>query len=435
MPGLHDVDGVAVRGEVAAEAERFPGQFLGQLHVGRRRDAVDLVVRAHDRARVALGDDLGELLGVVLAQRPLVHVGAAGQPAVLGVVGREVLERGQSLVVAVRRRRQLTLRGLALQAVHVLRGQVGGEDRVLAPGLVVAAPARVAGQVHGRGVEVQVLGVARRHLTGLGPDLAGLVVDQVRVPGAAHGQVRRIRRGVGQGGGVTARGQGGRVHAVIGLVPPAPGGHAQARDRGGPAAVHLRGLLGRGHPGDQVSGALRRAVGPVQVDGHGLGLGAGGRVAGSAMGGRVASSAAGTATATEAAIAAYLNARVDRGSKFPKLIRPLFGQAPSLMPRSASGPQTSARSSRPGPRYHQPRSKIPRKSTIEYSKCFDSPIVGRRVEAHGWRCQRSALAGPRAGRAGWWQGGGWPAGAAVGGQLVTSALVRRAQASEPASTR
>src|SRR2546421_102511 len=49
-------DGVAVGGEVAGEPEGLPGQVVHQLHAGRGRHPVDLVVRAHDRRRVGLLD-------------------------------------------------------------------------------------------------------------------------------------------------------------------------------------------------------------------------------------------------------------------------------------------------------------------------------------------------------------------------------------------
>ena len=272
MAGLHFVDRIAVRREIPVEAERFPREVVDQLDARGGWGPVDLVVGAHDRARMALGDDAGELRGVVLAQRPLVHVRTAGPAVVLAVVGGEVLQGGDGLVVAVRRLRELPVLVLALQAVDVLRGQVGGEDRVLAPALVVAAPARVAGQVHGRRVEVEVLGITGRDLARLRADLASLLVHQIRIPRAAHGQVRRVGRRVRQGRRVAGRGDRRGVHPMIGLVPPAPRGHAQARDRGCLAAVHLRGLLRRGHPGDQVGGAFGRAVGPVQVDRHRAGV-------------------------------------------------------------------------------------------------------------------------------------------------------------------
>src|ERR1700761_2034591 len=109
-----------------------------------------------------------------------------------------------------------------------------------------------------------------------------------------------------------------------------------------------------------------------------------------------ASAAAGTATATDATIAAYLSARAGRDGRVPKFMAPLFGQA-SL--RYHEQPTTAERKPEYAGcgLYHHAKRENHRKSTI----------IIRNISI-----LKTGL-----------------------GQLVTSAVVKRAQANVPASTR
>src|SRR5690606_28148219 len=146
-------------------------QFVHQVRAGRSRHAVDPVVGGHDGGRVALLDHALELLEVVLAQRPFIHVGRSGGAVVLAVVGGEVLERGAGLEVTAGFGTELPVQVLAFHPVDVLGGDAGGQHRVLAVHLVVAPPPRVPAQVHRRRVEVQVQQVVPHDFASFAGDL------------------------------------------------------------------------------------------------------------------------------------------------------------------------------------------------------------------------------------------------------------------------
>jgi hypothetical protein len=98
---------------------------------------------------VGLLHDAAELGRVVLAQGAVVHVRRARAAVDLAVVGGEVLQRGDGLQIAAACGQQVAVAVPALHAVDELPGDRGGEQRVLAEGLVVAPPARVAREVDG----------------------------------------------------------------------------------------------------------------------------------------------------------------------------------------------------------------------------------------------------------------------------------------------
>ena len=204
-------DGVAVRREVALEAERLRASACrsgtASAAVGI---AVDAVVGAHDRARAARpGRSPRNGVGVVLAQRAVVHVGRAGAAVDLAVVGRVVLDRRDRLLGS-RRRRAAACRCWSLPSMPLTNWStmLRVEQRVLAVGLVVAAPARVAREVHRRRVEVEVEAVvAARPRAPRRRSALRLAVDQVGVPADAERLVDRVRRRVGQRRRVAAVGR------------------------------------------------------------------------------------------------------------------------------------------------------------------------------------------------------------------------------------
>ena len=185
--GLHRRDagivGAPVGGDEAAVVRLLVQPVL--LHVGVLAGgvAVDHGVGAHHRGRRGLlGGGLEgrqvELFQCLLADRLVVV--AVG--VLLLVVGGDVLDHGHH--------------ALALQALDLGRGDLAGQVRVLAVGLVGAAPARVAHQV-GRRAEGDVHALARE----LGAHRRALLLDQRRVPG--RGRVLAVGEGGHAAGPVT----------------------------------------------------------------------------------------------------------------------------------------------------------------------------------------------------------------------------------------
>ena len=118
-------DGAPVAHHIAFKAP-LPAQHLSQQPgVFRGKDAVDAVVRAHDRPGLFLLD--GGLKGgeVDFAQCALIHVGARAHAPVLLRVDREVLDAGAHVP--------------ALDAVDQGRGHLTGQIRILREVLKVAA--------------------------------------------------------------------------------------------------------------------------------------------------------------------------------------------------------------------------------------------------------------------------------------------------------
>ncbi len=144
VAGDQFVDGEIVGDRDALEAPLIAQDGRQQPLVGVRRDAVDFVVRRHDRARIGFLDDLLERRKEVLAQVAFTDLGRTDIGAVfrLAVTGH-VLQRGEDLV---RRQRQ----GLALEAQHGRLAHFAAQVRVLAVGFLDAAPARFARHIDDR---------------------------------------------------------------------------------------------------------------------------------------------------------------------------------------------------------------------------------------------------------------------------------------------
>jgi hypothetical protein len=158
-------------------------QDLGQQPaVGVRGHPVDLVVRRHDRADRQLLHRPFERREEVLAQGALGDLGRADIGAVLGLaVAGHVLEGDEHLVLGQRQ-------GLALEAADRRQADLGAQVRVLAVGLLDAAPARVAGHVdHGGQGQVRAPGA---HLAGGdGEDLLGQLGSKVEARAMACGKL------------------------------------------------------------------------------------------------------------------------------------------------------------------------------------------------------------------------------------------------------
>jgi hypothetical protein len=144
----HDGDGVAVGGDVPVEAPVPPDRARQQPGVGARRHAVDLRVRAHDAGGAGVDHAAPErrverVLQVLRRDAGVEAVPRRAIP-VLQVVRRGVLAAG--------RRLQRRARGVAaLHAAHEGHGVPARDGRVLAGGLLTAAPPRVPEDVHVRG--------------------------------------------------------------------------------------------------------------------------------------------------------------------------------------------------------------------------------------------------------------------------------------------
>ncbi len=260
VAGDQFLDGEVVAGGRALEAE-LAAQHVGQQPpVGRGRHPVNLVVGRHHRLDRQRGDGALERREEVFAQRPFRNLGRADIGAVLRLaMAGEVLERSEHLVV---RQRQ----GVALEAAD--GGDAQGPDQVgiFAVGLLDAAPARVAGDVHHR--RQRDLRAPRTHLAGVDREDAG---QQFRVPGA--GQADGLREAGGLGRDVTVQpllvhhhrnAEPGVLHrpvlggvGVVGGLLGAATNHLGGAGRAGPCARLLHGAPVGG------AGDLADAVGEV----------------------------------------------------------------------------------------------------------------------------------------------------------------------------
>ena len=225
-------------------------QDLGQQPVvGVRGHPVDLVVRRHDRAHRQLLHRALERREEILAQGPFGDLGRADIGAVLGLaVAGHVLEGGEDLVLAQRQ-------GRTLEAADRSQAHLGADVRVLAIGLLDAAPARVAGHVnHGGQGHVRAAGA---HLAGgHREDLLG----QLGIEGG--GQANGLREAGGVAGHEAVQGLVVHQHrdAQAGLLDgPLLGGVGVAGGVLGVAAD--RAVLGPGGGVDDLGGLEAPAVG------------------------------------------------------------------------------------------------------------------------------------------------------------------------------
>ena len=184
MDAVELVHAPAVGDHKAVEAPFVAQHLFEQPRVDVVGDAVDLVVGGHHRADAGLDRRL-EGDEELLADDALGVVGRRGVGAAFRLaVDSEMLRRCQHVL-------RVDLIGrAALQPAHGRHAQRRGQERVLAIGLLGAAPARIARQVEHRAEGViRSLGA---HLSR--GDRQGLL-DQFRVPGA--GQADRLREAGG----------------------------------------------------------------------------------------------------------------------------------------------------------------------------------------------------------------------------------------------
>ncbi len=234
------VDQIGGRARVRADQEVLVGpgaQLLAQIRRHVVRAAVDQVVGGHHARHRTRLDRLTEGTQVVLVQDARAHRGRRNVAPRLVVVGEPVLEDG---------RRAPVRRVVAAQAARVGGGDRRGQLGVLGIALLVAAPQRVAQQIHRRGPHVEadavVAGPHRAHLLG------HRVADpsyEILVPGRAQAhRLREDRR---------------RAHprdAVQGLLAGAERGDTEAL-HSGRVLVQEADLLAGGEPRQQVVDALR----------------------------------------------------------------------------------------------------------------------------------------------------------------------------------
>ena len=214
------LDRSAVADDVTVELP-FPAQFVLQQHLrGAGGFAVDAVIRAHDGLDVRFLN--GRLERRQIRQRQI----ALGRPRVEGMpvvfraaVHGVMLGRGDALEM---------LRVVALQAFDERHAHARRQERILAVGLMAAAPARIAedvdvGRPHGQplvdGVIAHLIGgmmLDARFLS----DNPGDFLEPFRVEAARHAD--RLRE---------HRGRAGASHAVQTFVPPVVFVNAKARQR------------------------------------------------------------------------------------------------------------------------------------------------------------------------------------------------------------
>ena len=242
MPLVAIGDRERVAHDQPPEAPVAPQRLLQQFDVGAARHAVDGVVGRHDRGDPGIDRGLERrqvgLLKVLRCHRHVEAVPERLRPAVHGeVLGARRDPRGRGI--------------RPLQAADGGPRHRARQKRILAEGLVAAAPARVAEDVdvrRAKGEAPVALATAGEPMLveRLGGDRLVHFLDQPGVEGGSQGD--RLRE---DGGDAGAR------HAVQALAPPVVGGDSQPRY--GRRLVHEeRHLLLRPQGGDQVSDAALR---------------------------------------------------------------------------------------------------------------------------------------------------------------------------------
>ena len=167
--GNHLIDGAPVAHHHAVVAPLVAQDVVHELAVARRRHAVDVVERAHERGRACFS---------TLLERGQIHVAQqlVGNPcgvvvlaAFAGAITGEMLHAGGHGVG--------TAEVVALVAAHHRHTQRAGEHGVLAKAFGYASPARIAGDVHHRRERP-----AYAHGTGLVGSYAGAFLHQCGIP-------------------------------------------------------------------------------------------------------------------------------------------------------------------------------------------------------------------------------------------------------------
>ena len=251
------VDRAAVGGDVAVETPFRQQRVEQRTHRGRR--AVDRVVGRHHGLDVPFAHE--RLEG---RQISLIQVGV--RRGRVEIVAQRLGTAVHGVVFGARRGEQV-VGVVALQAVHERHAEAGGEERVLAVGLLAAAPARIAedidvGRPKGEAVEDRALlrraGVAVELGAALDADDVRDVVVQRRVPHRSQADgLREDGRDTGVG------------DAVQRLAPPVVFRDAEARHAGGGVAHHA-GLLLERHPGGEIMDARLLRLGRVEVGRRGF---------------------------------------------------------------------------------------------------------------------------------------------------------------------
>ena len=229
------LDRAAVGHHISLEPEGFAQQGIQQVGIGGCRDAVDPVVRAHNRSDIHILDDRFERTGVILAQGAVIHIGGAGVAVVFAVVCRIVLDGGNNLQIFF---------VIALQALDKAGADLTGQIRVFTVRLMVTTPARVTRHVDGGRKIGQTppgaVGIAAR----LVRDRVGDLFDHRRIPARRHGDGIR---------------EGCRLaqprYAMQTLGPKIVFGNAQPRNCG-IVGAHLADFFFQRHAGYQVCRAL-----------------------------------------------------------------------------------------------------------------------------------------------------------------------------------
>ena len=253
MPAHDIVHCIAIGDDVAVESPILAQMLFKEHGVRTGGRAVDGVVGAHDRIRMAVHDSGAEcrqvrVLKIVIGNIDVEAVARRLRPT----VHREMLRRGHQLkVVGV----------VTLQPFNEFDAHAGSEKWIFAKGLHAAAPARIAKDIDVRRPEGKPRETAAIIVTnGLVVLGAALNRDDPRdpahergVPGGREADgLREVRRNA------VAR------HAVQRFVPPVVGRHAQSRN--GRCDIEcLADLFLERHTADEVFGTDFRRKSGVEI--------------------------------------------------------------------------------------------------------------------------------------------------------------------------
>mmetsp|Transcript_95562 Transcript_95562/g.248851 ORF Transcript_95562/g.248851 Transcript_95562/m.248851 type:complete len:306 (-) Transcript_95562:75-992(-) len=255
------VDGTAIGRHISVESPLVPQHVREHLPVGAHGDPVHRVVAAHHAQSAPLlyaGLKGWEVVVDKLGQRDLrVEV----VPRDHGAVDHRVLELVRQEVLARRHHLHVVWVLALLKAAHVARYVLGSQVRILAGGLLVAAPPGVALHVRVRspiGEAVADMGVVRPQVADRAPLHAHRAPDR-QVQGVVQGRRHGARRG--EAGGAlrhAAVADAGLQGPVQALRPPLVRRQPQAR-HGRRVVVQQRLLLQQREPAHEISGPLVHA--------------------------------------------------------------------------------------------------------------------------------------------------------------------------------